>query len=313
MQRTINCRRRLVSGCICRSKFSTPVEAMNRLAVIYLKSCHPSGKHTIELLPPARIRKHLFAVNIQCVFRGYVARRWYRTYKAHVETRLQTSFSDVRKKMGGDMAPGYLVESGLSDSKLGLSCQASFQSAAEGSVQDAATPLLGWQESFYSMASTDKDETQEEIGTELLLRLQAQSLSVAGLPNMTVKEAADAKVIGMLSRAEKDMRKSEWEKKMQKELVSKQKMGLEAKTRNTLLTCLRRDALKSQSGGIPIRVITSQIAELRKARKEQGIQELKRMNTAQKEAHQEVMRNVKEYENEVSCPPATILAISVQG
>ena len=132
LQHTIDRRRRLVSGCICRSKFSTPVEAMNRLAVIYLKSCHPSGKHTIELLPPARIRKHLFAVNIQCVFRGFVARRWYRTYKAHVETRLQTSFSQVRKKMSGNMAPEYLIESGPSDFKLGLSRQASFQSAAEG-------------------------------------------------------------------------------------------------------------------------------------------------------------------------------------
>jgi len=219
----------------------------------------------------------------------------------------------VRKKMSGNMAPEYLIESGPSDFKLGLSRQASFQSAAEGSAQDAATPLLGWQESFYSMASTDKEETQDEIGTELLLRLQAQSLSVAGLPNVTVKEAADAKVIGMLSRAEKDMRKSEWEKKMQKELVSKQKMGLEAKTRNSLLTSLRKDAMNSESRGIPIRVIKSQIAGLRKARKEQGVQELKRMNTAQKEAHEEAMRNVKEYENQVSRPLAIILAIFVQG
>lgn len=303
-----------MTGWVRRIQYRSLMDAMNRLAVVYLKSCHPSGKHTVELLAPTRVRRHLFAMNIQCVFRGFISRRWYRSYKAHVEMRLCTSFSRVRKEnaTASESRPDYLFDQRVFVSpQHSVSRQTSFRSVGSsgggcGRDQDS---IVGWQESFYSMASTAlENEGQDDLyggnhGTDMLMRLQAESLSVAGLQNMAQREPADARVVGRLTRVEKEMRSREAEKKKMKDLAAKKQLSMEVKTRETLLASLRKASQESSARGFPLRVIEGQVARVRKARKEEEFRELKRLNTAQRTAHEEAMGQVKEFGEEVgTCP-----------
>lgn len=95
-------RKLLASRPVLRLTFSSGEEARRRMAVLLIRTFRARTRDPVRLWNAQTAAKHVHAMYIQAIFRGYLTRRWWRIVTDFLKRQLGTSFLEQRTG-GGDL------------------------------------------------------------------------------------------------------------------------------------------------------------------------------------------------------------------
>ena len=87
----------LSSQPVLRLTFSSALEARRRMAFLMIRT-FTRTRDPVKLLSNEIAVKHVYAMHMQAVFRGFLTRRWWRLITAFMHEKLHTSFLEQREK-----------------------------------------------------------------------------------------------------------------------------------------------------------------------------------------------------------------------